>query len=100
MYLGLPRLDAHRAGLQGLGERSLVVDIKSALSGLGFKRLLDPAHDSGAGGEPFAPDLAARKLAGFQEIIDGIDGHRGQRRDGRRSKRVKDTVFDLKFVRR
>jgi len=65
-------LDAHRARLQHLGERGLVACVNRALRGFGGNGFLDPAHDGAARGEPFAPDLAARKLPGGEEIINGI----------------------------
>jgi hypothetical protein len=81
--------DAHHAGLEGFRERGLVAGIEGALRGLGFERLLDPAHDGGAGGEPFAPDLAARKLAGFEQIVDGIARDHEQLRNGLDVKNVR-----------
>jgi hypothetical protein len=80
MFPALPRLDANRAGLQGLRERRLVAGVEGALRGLGIELGFDPAHDSCAGREPFAPDLAARELAGFQEIVDGVYRDGEQRR--------------------
>lgn len=77
----LPGLDSHHARLQRPGERRFITRIERPLCGIGDQRVLDPAHDGAACGEPFAPHLAARQLARFQEVINGVGGHAEQSRN-------------------